>query len=165
MDLDKTLVVFDSPSPPSPLLMEVPHGWDPRAVPCLVSTGGLSGGSREGAWCLISPAGFILPFRAPPEAERAKYAHGCLVWLEPCGSPCLAPHLHHTIQTYPQHHSGGTQNYIRSIQLYSPCLSSPHFKWCYYLPQWAVMINVWTSLTCFAKERCCMLSDLSVLIC
>lgn len=125
MDLDKTLVVFDSPSPPSSLLLEVPRGWDPRVVPCLVSTGGLSGGSRDGAWCLISPAGFILPFHAPPEAERAKYAHGCLAWLEPCGSPCLAPHLHHTIQTYPQHYSGGTQNCILSIQLYSPCLSSP----------------------------------------
>lgn len=73
MDLDKTLVFFDSLSSPSSLLMELPHGWDPSTVPCPASTGYFSGGTGDGVQCLIPPAGFIFPFCATPETQTVKY--------------------------------------------------------------------------------------------
>lgn len=70
----------------------------------------------------------------PPRNSVSLWVLG---WLEPCGSLCIVLHLHKPT---------ATEFYLYVF---------PHFRWCYYLSQWAIMIHEWTSLTGFEKKRCC----------
>lgn len=118
MDLKKALVFSDS-SIPSSLLMELPHGWE---LPC----------QHRGLWWGQWGWGSVphLPYRIHPSflclpETQYGFQPWVLGWLDPCGSPCIVLPLHHIISPVTE-----------------PSLPvSPHFRCCYYLSQWTIMIH------------------------
>lgn len=82
-----------------------PH---PRAVPCPASTGILSGVSRDRGQCIISPAGFILPFHTVPwklkwQSILTSVGLAGALWLDP-----VSPHICTTLSGHAHSITTGT---------------------------------------------------------
>lgn len=166
MDLDKSLLSSLIPHPRLHLCWwSSCMGGIRGQCPALSAQGVCLGavGMGLGASSLLQDSSFP---SAPPQKLKGQRM---LMRAWPGWSPVAHPALPRTCTILSGHtHSitvGAPKIAFAVFNCTLPASVSPHFKWCYYLPQWAVMINVWTSLTCFAKERCCMLSALSILIC